>query len=330
MTAPILAPGIAQISIDMKELIISHLANSQPLVTDLPMGSTVITIVNASRFRPGDEIFIMSDAINLSEQAQILDLQLNVDGIHTDVVLSAPTQNDWAVANSSYLLKAVNWMPLKRVHIGDLMVNPDFPIITISPGNEQNEWFSIRSTTHDRTLKFKVFVQADSMEKTELGLQKYAEQLKEILLDHIHPIIGGVSMPLTADLPAGSTIVTVADTSILKPYSAVFLRDAYARASQGDLGNAVGLISTPPAPAGAQEAIVRQILSPNQFELATPTDFTYLVARQAEAILVRRYLYDSRPSQIQYGFAPGGTLMKGAEINWMCKEQVVRVGNIPT
>lgn len=323
---PIPKPGVAQITLDMKELVISHLANSQPLISDLPPGSTIVTIVNASRFRPGDEIFILSDAINLSEKAQILDLQLNADNIHTDVVLSAPTVNAWTTANSSYLLKAVNWMPLKRVHIGDLNVIPDFPSITIVPVNEQNDWFSIRSTTHDRTLKFRVYVQADNMEKTELALEAYAEQLKEILMDHIHPIIGGISMPLTADLPAGSTIVTVADTSMLKPYNAVFLRDAYTRASQDDLP----VVPPPPAPAGAQEAIVRQILSPNQFELATPTDFTFLVARQAEAILVRRYLYDSRPSAIQYGFAPGGNLMKAAEITWMCKEQVVRIGNVPT
>lgn len=318
--------------VDIRDLFISHLANSQPLISDLPIGSTVVTIVNASRFRPGDQIFIMSDVAGLTEQAQILDLNLNADGIHTDVILASPTTGAWTVANSSYLLKAIGWMPLKRVHIGDLTQIPDFPTITISPKSESNDWFTIRSTTHDRTLSFRIYVQADNMEATELAFTAYAEQVKEILMDHVHPIIGGLSMPLTADLPAGSTIVQVEDTSALKPYNAIFLRDAYPRASQGDLGNAVGSISVPPAPAGAQEAIIRQILSPNHFELATPTDFDFLVARQGEAILVRRYLYDSRPSQISYGFVPGqgGSFMRAAEITWMCKEQVVRVGNIPT
>lgn len=321
-----------QILTSLRALLISHLADSQPLAVDAPVGSTVITVNNASRFKNDDEIFLQSGVVGLAEKAQIKEVAPNfydqwgnlVDPTAWNKIeLTAPTTRAWNTADSAYVLKAIGWMPLKRIHIGDLKPIPSFPTITLVAGSEDNDWMTIRSTEHEHKISIRTYVLADNFEATEIAHIRYSKQIREILMDHIHPIINGVYMPLTADLPAGSTVVSVASTAGLRPMNAIFLRDAVPHPSS---------IPNPPLPAGGQEAIIRTILSPTQFELSTTTDFDYLVARQAEAILIQRYMFDSRPSSIKYGFVPGegGSLLKASEISYFAKEQIVRNGNLPS
>jgi hypothetical protein len=301
-------PNIQDILFSIREMLIQHLANSQPLTANLSAGSTTVKLPNTSRFRPKDEVFLMSDAENLTEQAQIDDI------VAWDTVsLKTPTTRPWLLSKGARMLKAIGFQPLKRVQLGDLLVNPSFPCITIEPKSEENEWMTIRGTSHEHTVQIKLYVLNDNFESTNVLLAKYASQAREILMDHIHPIVNGVAYPLATDLPAGSTVVTVPSTAGFKVAQAVYLRDANVRPSD-------------------QEAMVRTILSPQQIELSTSTEHDYLVARQAEIIRSDRYLYDTRASRITYGFVPGsgGSVMKGAEFTWFAKELIFREGNLIT
>jgi hypothetical protein len=209
--------------------------------------------------------------------------------------------------------KCIGWIPLKRVHIGDLRLNPDFPMVTIEPTSESNDWITLQATTHEHRLAIRVYVQQDNFETTNILLAKYAKQVREILIDHIHPLVDYVQYALLSDLLVGQTVATISSTSLFQPNTVVFLRDAKPRPN-------------------AQEDLVKAILGPTQIELATPAKYDYLTARQAQLFLVNRYFYDTRVSDITYGFVPGqgGSLLKGAELSLYMKEELLRQGNIVT
>ena len=293
----------------IRTLIIDHLAASESLTADLLLGGTVVSVPNTSRFRLGDEIYLISDAAGFAETSVIKDIPDS-----ETLIIDPPSVRGWSVAETSYVQKAVNHQTIKRVHIGDLKIIPSFPTITIDATDESNEWFTLRQTSHEYRFKIRTYVLADNFETTNLFLLKITEQLREILLDHIRPIIDGESHPLTADVPVGQTVINVADTSNFVVGGPVFLRDAH------------------PKPAH-QEDYVKKILSPTALEIRTATDFEYKVSRQGELILVKRLLYDTRPESINYGFVTspgGGTLMRASEITWFAKEMRIHEGNLLT
>jgi len=301
---------VDQILQALRGILIDHLAASQPLSQNMPAGSNIIRVPNTSKFRDGDEVFIMSIAGNVAYPTQIAKVN-----DWNELLVDPPTLKAWSASapESAFVQKAINHTFLKRVLIGDLKIIPDFPAITLEPATESNEWITLQGTTHEHRLTIRAYVLYDQFEKTNIGLAKLAKQIREVLLDHIHPQIDGFTYPLAADLPKGGTVVTIPDTSRFVPSRVVFIRDAKPRPN-------------------SQEDMVRSVLSATQLELATPAQYDYLVGRQAELLLVNRYFYDTRASNITYGFMPGsgGSLLKAAEITWFGKEEIIRQGNIAT
>ena len=292
----------------IRSMLIDHLAANQPLSANVAVGDTVLHVQNTSHFRPGDEVFLMSLTTNLAEPVTITKIN-----DWDELIIDPPASNVWTMANSSMVQKCIGWIPLKRVHIGDLRQNPDFPMVTIEPTSESNDWITLQATTHEHRLAIRVYVQQDNFETTNILLAKYAKQVREILIDHIHPLVDYVQYALLSDLLVGQTVATISSTSLFQPNTVVFLRDAKPRPN-------------------AQEDLVKAILGPTQIELATPAKYDYLTARQAQLFLVNRYFYDTRVSDITYGFVPGqgGSLLKGAELSWYAKEELLRQGNIIT
>lgn len=292
----------------LRTLLIDHLATSQALIADMAPGSKFVKIANTSRFRAGDEVFLMATPLNRAEKARIF----AVPDFET-LELEEATVPGWATADSSLVQKAINYAPLKRVYIGNLGRNPDFPSITITPENESNEWWALGATDHDFRVSIRVYVQTGNFEKSEILLAKYAKAIREILIDHIHPVINSQTeiFSLTVDLPANGTVATIPDTSTFRLGDRIILRDA-----------------TPPP--SSEENTVRTVLSPTELELNVAVGRTFETARSAELLRLNRYLYDTRPSDISYGYVPGASLLRAAQIDWFGKEVRCRPGNIAT
>lgn len=272
-------------------------------------------VPNTSRFRIGDEIYYLSTSAGFSETSTVKEIPDD-----KTIIVTSGSVRGWTVAEGTYIQKAVNFQFIKRIHIGDLKPIPSFPTICLEPLTENNEWMTLRSTSHEYRIAIRTYVLADNFEKTNTYLIKLTEQIREILLDHIRPIVVGESFPLTADLVAGGTVVSIANTSkfaddLSQPDGVSFgyLRDAMPRPSQ-------------------QESYIKSVLSPTQLELRGASAFNYLVSRQAEIIRAERLLYDTRPESISYGYVPGqgGALMRASEITWFAKEMLCREGNFLT
>lgn len=295
----------------VRSLLLDHLAASETLTQDLPLNGTVIKVPNNSRFRINDEIYIYSVSAGFAETSIIADMP-----DFQTIVIAPPTVRAFTVAEGTIVQKAVNNQLIKRIHIGDLKIIPSFPTITIDAASESNEWLTLDQTSHEYKFTIRTYILADEFEKSNIFLIKLSQQIREILIDHIRPIIDGESHPLLLDLPVNSSVVTIADTSNFKAGDPVFLRDAVPN----------------PGPNG-QEDYIKTVLSSTDLELRRATAYNYLVGRQAEIIKVKRLLYDSRPDSISYGYVQspgGGSLMRASEISWFAKENLLRLGNILT
>jgi len=293
----------------IRTLLMDHLAASESLTVNLPLGGTTVKIPNTSRFRVGDEIYLISDTVGFAETSLIKDIPDD-----KTITIDPPSVRGWTVAQNSYIQKAVNHQTIKRIHIGDLKQIPSFPTITIDANNESNEWITLGQTSHNYKFSIRIYVLADNFERTNLFLLKLTKQTREILIDHIRPIIDGVSHPLTLDLPLNQTVVSIANTSSFVERDVVFLRDAIPRPRHS-------------------ENYVKKILSSTDLELQFPAPNPILVSAQGELIKVNRLMYDTRPESIEYGYVKspgGGPLMRASEISWYAKESILREGNIGT
>ena len=294
----------------LRTLLLDHLSTSQVLTADMAAGSDIALIDNVSRYRLGDDVFLMSSSLGKAEKFVIKDI---LDSF--TLKMESPTISGWTVSDSSFVQKAIGHQPLKRVYVGDIRRIPDFPAITIASTSESNEWWALGATEHEYRIAIRIYVQTNSFSESEILLGRYAKATREILLDHIHPIITDKTefFSLTADLPAGGTVVEILDTSSFDVNGTVFIRDAQPRPS-------------------STENVLRSILGPTNLELATPSQFSFLTSRSAEILKIERYLYDTRPSEISYGYVPGsgGSLLRAAEISWFGKEIICRPGNIVT
>jgi len=291
----------------IRTLLMDHLAMTEVLLMNVPIGGTLVVIGNTSRFRIGDQIAFLSNTLRQGEFVTISDIP-----DYNTIVLSTGSLHGWTIAQGSYITKCVNNEFIKGIYIGDIKMIPAFPAITIDVESESNEWLTLRQTSHEYKFRIRAYVLQDNFETTNLRLLTLATQIREILLDHIRPIIDGVSFPLTADLPAGQTIVNVSNTSQFRVGGPVFLRDAHPRPAQ-------------------QESYVKSIIDSTSLEINIFAENDYLMSREAEIILVNRLLYDTRPESINYGVVnKGGTFCRAAEISWFAKEMKIREGNINT
>jgi hypothetical protein len=305
-----------QIEKAIQQMLMDNVAPMQLLMADLPVSTTTVSVANSSRFRPGDQVLLASDTLVLPgqttpgavEKATIADIP------DYDVIkLVDPVNRAWLMSDTSYILGAVNWLPLQRVYLGGLPALPKTPCITITQQNEDiPEWLTLQATKHDYRLAIKCFITADNPEAAELYLPMLAQKVREVLLDHIHPIVGGVDYPLLVDLPVGGTVVTISDTSKIKIPSLAFIHDAKTRIP-------------------ARESVVRAVLSPTQVEIVVPAEYPYLVSRGAEFVHMTRYFYDTRVTSIRYGFVQkDGGMFKGAELSYYLNEELIRPGNVLT
>lgn len=303
----------------LRTLLLEHVAATQALTAGTAIGDTVVNVPNTARFRAGDDVLILSDTAGLAEKATIQE----ISGFDT-ITLQAGLTRAWPLGESPRVLKAPSHLPVKRIAIGDLRVIPSgsTPMITISPANEDNEWITLRATSHEFRVNIRVYVQTDNFETSELLVTKYAELVREVLLDHIHPFIDGevfglTDVPAQNPIPAGSTVISISDTSKFEPRRIAYLRDA--GPSTAETFRPIG-----------HEVTIRAVLSPTDLEIAAPTQFDVFAGRQGELILVNRYLYDTRPSSINYGYVPGsgGSFVRAAELSWFGKLESIREGNI--
>lgn len=291
----------------LRNLLIDHLATSQALTANIGIGGTTCSVANTSRFRIGDECYLSNPVTDIGQLVEISDI---IDDKTMSITAATIA---FTTTDTCYIKKAIGGQNIRRVVIGGLKQLTAFPSITIAPGNESTEWGTLAETYHTYNVSIKTYVLCDNFEKAEIQISKLTKAIKELLLEHLRPIINGISYPLTQNLGYGESVIRIANTAGFSSGDYIFLRDAKPNTNH-------------------QEEQIKSVLSSTALEISGAVDRDYLTTRSAELIKVNRLLYDSRPESINYGYvkSDSGSLLRASEISWWGKEAKIRLGNTLT
>ena len=290
--------AIEQVTDSVRRIIKRWCATNTPLIVDAIEGDTEVQVKTTVRFRVGEEVLLRQDGSNFGEMNFYIE---EITGDHT-LVLSRALSSSFFVSNNTVVEKLYHHQFLQGVYIGEPQAIPKYPAITVMPRSRHSEWLTIDSTREEYNIEVTVYVQDTNQEDAMRFLMQMTDTIQFGLKRHIYPLVGPyATTAITQDIGPGDTIIKVADSSIFTP---------------GELHRL--MIEDPWY---TTEHMVSDIIDSTTIRLDTPTCYAYSVADNTQVIYCTRFIYNSWPSDIEYGTVYTGTMLKAARINWFAWEE---------
>jgi hypothetical protein len=260
-------------------------------------GDTFIPVQSSRRFRAGDTVMIKDE--NLYETGLTVKSVPNA----TTVEMATPILNDWV--DGSVLIKTTNEQFIQGIYIGDPEVIPRYPAITINGLSRSSEWMTLESTTERYEIDINVYV-LDSMH--EAGYRFMLQMTKLIqtgLKRNLIPLAGDYDIiSLAEDINQGDTVIKLNNRDTLGDYKRIYIEDGY-----DSQENWINYIYT-----AEQDPDGTSVLLNDQM----CQDFN---TADTSIVIPRRFIYNSWPAEIDYGFIHKGELLKAATIHWFAEEE---------
>jgi len=269
-------------------------------LANLTRGDTAICVQNASRFNISDQVMLKAGTIY--ETGLIVG---SVDYSTNCVTLTTPILNDWETAANTVLIKTIQEQFVQGIYIGEPDVIPRYPAITVNGASRSSEWLTLESTKERYEVEIGVYVQASTHEKGYRFLCQLADVIQQGLKRNITPLVSDYSVTsLAADITACDTTIRLTDRSAIYNYRRIYLED--------DLESTENIVT------GWFDAIEDPAQNAVQLESRVPFDY---LASETSVIIPQRFIFNSWPSDIQYGIIHKGELLKAAKISWFAEEE---------
>ena len=269
-------------------------------LTDLSRGDTYITLRNASRFSPGDQVMLKNNTVY--ETGLIVD---TVDYLHNCVTLSTPILNDWSMAGNTVLVKTIYENFVQGIYIGEPDVIPRYPAITVNGVSRGSEWFTIESTKERYEVEIGIYVQASTHEQGYRFLMNLADTIQLGLKRNIMILASDYDLTsLAEDVNACDTTIRVTDRSLFNHNRRIILEDDY----ESTENYVTGWFDETEDP------------QQNALQLSDSVPYSFLAA-DTTVIVPNRFIFNSWPSAVQYGTIHKGELLKAAKISWFAEEE---------
>ena len=284
----------------VRRIIHKWVNTSSRIRTDLNRGDTLIGLSNASRFSIGDQVMLKNDIVY--ETSLIVE---SVNYLTNCVTLSSPILNDWIVAENAMLVKTIHEQFVQGIYIGEPDVISRYPSITVNGTSRNSEWFTIESSKERYQVDIGVYVQASTQEQGYRFLMNLADTIQFGLKKNIMPLASDYDITsLAEDVSACDTTIRVTDRTLFNNYRRIILED--------DLESTENYVTGwfTPAEDPQQNAL--------QLSDSVPYDF---LAAETTVIVPKRFIYNSWPSDIEYGVIHKGELLKAAKISWFAEEE---------
>lgn len=274
-----------------------------PLTANVNAGDDTLTVLTTRRFKKGDELTIRNDQ-NKGEISLYIDEVLDSYTIR----LVNPVNFSFDLSESPVVEKTFDNQYLQAIYLGEPSNISHFPAITVSAGNKSSEWLTLKSTKETYNIDINIYVQDSTQEDSYRFLLKMVDTVQKGLKHNVYPIVGPYNTyGLIADAMTGDYYIQVSDTSKLWTPGRIIIED----------------------PWSYQELGISEIIDSNTVKLGSPICQDFLVANNAKMILNTRFIYNSWPSQINYGKIFKGSMLKAATINWFAWEEEVQSRNVP-
>jgi len=278
----------------LRKEIIQAISAAEYLINDMSVGSNIIKVKRAGiKWDVGEEIVVRNDDLG---EAFTVERIIDRETIQT----TKPATHDWLVSQRAQCNRAVGYHYLKYVLLGDQNVIPDYPAVTLEANTKAIEWMTIPGTTNEFTVTIAVYVLEDNTEASYKLLLQYTSAIEEMLMHNLHPEISAAEQILQYDVVYGESLIVVPDATIWDINDLFVIEDDYHK----------------------DMLEVKRIIDPITLELSRGVHFDFHVADGSVAKKFRRYFYDSRVTNITYGYKQkGSAFLKASQINSYTKEE---------
>lgn len=274
--------------------------NTTAILTEDALYNTDVIKVNSSiRFRAGDEV-ALHDGTNGEPGLRIKEV---VD--RNTIILESPIKviTGWRVSSNAMLTKTYGGQFVQAVYIGEPDVIPRYPAITILGQNRSSEWYTLGTTKEKYNIQIVVYAETNNHESSYRTVMQIAEIIQLGLKKNIFPLVGLYdTTSLIADVNAEDEFIKVADSSKFACEDKIVIENIYQ----------------------AEELRVSSIPDSTTLQVFPNPHFPYKVNEQTKIIKLTRFIYNSWPSDVNYGFKYKGTLLHAASITWFGEEMEVQ------
>ena len=289
----------------LRRIIYRWVRTSVPLTADVATGGTTLSVSTTHRFRAGDEIALFDPYTRLGEPG--LRIAEVVDNTTLRLESGIRATDGFSTAADAMVVKTYNGNFIQAIYLGDPAVIPQFPAIAIMPGTRSSEWLTLGITTETYNVKIVIYTQSDNQEDSYRFLMRIANAIQEGLKKNIYPLIGPyTTSSVVADVSIGDDFIRVADTREFFAEQKIVIENSFR----------------------AEELEICAIIDGETLQVKVPPANPYLVLEDSKVIGLTRFVYNSWPSNIDYGTIHKGSLLHAATIDWFAKEteQQVRGG----
>jgi hypothetical protein len=292
--------AMAEILDSARRIIYKWVSTSSRINLDLIRGDTVISVADARRFTNGDQVML--------KNSTVYETALIVDSVDTDahlVTLTTPVLNDWTISENTVLIKTINEQFVQGIYIGDPDVISRFPAITVNGVSRSSEWLTLESTKERYEIEVTVYVKESTHEEGYRFLMDIADEIQKGLKRNIMPLVSDYNLTsLSRDITAGDLTIYVDDRSLFESNARIIIEDPYETQEVW--------VST-----GWDE---EDDPSQQAARLSDCAEFDFS-ASNTNIIVPTRHVFNSWPSDIQYGSIHKGELLKAAKISWFAEEE---------
>jgi len=294
--------------------------------------SNIVNVENSFHFEPGQEIVLIDYGYNdenYSSTSHYGDYEYarikNIIDTRT-VELYSNTVSNWYVSDHTFIQKTIGSSPLydDRVYYGDREVIPTEEMaVTVEPVSLSNEWIYIQGGLSNE-YRMSIIVYGKDID-TEDGMQilnKYTDAIYQLFMSELHTDINNYDTPILSPVTAGTSTVVIADTVDNRENfnNSTDLIDEKSYQIQDNLHIERDLCILN-VQYGVPEVGKMTVTLSQHPSIVTPLVYNYALSEFAALIRYKRYFYDTRIDNIEYGTVQkGSAFLRAARLNWFGKE----------
>lgn len=270
-----------------------------PLTADVSVGDTTLSVTSTVRFKPGDEIALYDPDTQKGETYLYVDEIIDNNTMSITTPILATDDDGYGPGQNSMVIKTWGGNFIQGIYLGDPDVIPFYPAITILGESKDSSWQALGLTREDYKFTINVYVEDDNAEDSYRFLLRVTKAIEIGLKRNIFPLVGHyVTAAVTADVAVSDLFIKVGDTSDYYVDQIIILENRYR----------------------AEELRVKCVVDSTTIQIYTPIANPYLTTEDTKIIGINRFIYNSWPKSINYGYKHKGSLLHASQINWFAWE----------
>lgn len=302
------------------DIIKKNMIAKSNVTANVTSGDILVHVDNSFQFTNNQEVVLIDYGYNVegSTHFQVFEYAkiLEVNNTST-VTLTTPVVGNWLVSDNAFLQKTVGHAPLygENVFYGDREVVPfDQMAVAVEPVSLSNEWIYIQGgLSEEYRVKVLVYGRDVKFEEGRRILDRYSDAIYQLLLNNIHLELDNYHASLAVSYTAGSTTITIADTSENRANITVTTDDTWDYQMQDNGG----------ASCWFQITNINYVAGTMVLTMSSPFNANFTTSNFAILKKWHRteYIYDSRVDSVTYGVvSKGSAYVRASELSWFGKK----------